>query len=62
MMDVQHILVVGVAHILPPPPLRGRVGVGGLAAPTGGLLPLPPAPSLKGRGGVEIDTQPHPHP
>ena len=60
-MGVQHGLV-GVAHILPPPPLRGRVGVGGLAARTGGYHPVPPTPSLKGRGSVEIDTQPNPHP
>jgi hypothetical protein len=61
-MGVAHDLVLGMAHVLTPPPLRGRVGVGGLAARTGGLLPLPPTPSLKGRGGVEIDTQPQPHP
>ncbi len=36
----------------PPPPLRGRVGVGGIEARTGGYRPLPPTPSLKGRGGV----------
>ena len=62
MMDVQHILVVGVAHILPPPPLRGKVGVGGLAAPTGGLRAPPPPPPPPRPGGGEIDTQPHPHP